>query len=341
LDSIYYDPSHPASFGSLQKLQIATSLPMSTIREWSTFQDTFTKHKQARNKIPRNKIKVSSINEQWQLDLCDMRKYEKDNKDFNWILTKIDCLSRKGDAVALKNKSAGEIIRGLIILFKNEKPLKIQADKGSEFTNKSVQELLKSLGILFFTANNDVKAAQVERYNKTMKGKMWKHFDFVKNTRWVEVLPKLVESYNKCKHSTIKMAPSEVNKLNMLDVYKTVYGNDQIAQNKFKFQVGDQVRIKKEKLTFEKGYEANFTQELFTISQRNCKPLPVYKVKDIKGEELDSIFYESELVKVGKIDYRKKFEIEKVIERKGNKVLVKWVGYPASFNEWIPRQKGL
>lgn len=127
----------------------------------------------------------------------------------------------------------------------------------------------------------------------------------------------------------------------MLDVYKTVYGTSQIVQNKFKFQVGDQVRIKKEKLTFEKGYEANFTQEIFTVSQRNCKPLPVYKLKDLRGEELDSIFYESELVKVGKLDYRKKFDIEKVLERKGNKILVKWVGYPSPFNEWIPRQKGL
>ena len=29
------------------------------------------------------------------------------------------------------------------------------------------------------------------------------------------------------------------------------------------------------------------------------------------------------------------FRIEKVLRKKGDKVLVKWLGYPDSFNSWI------
>jgi Integrase core domain len=343
LTKIYYDPSHPAGFSSLKNLHDATSIPMPAIKEWAESQSTITKYKQSKNKFPRNKIKVSSINELWQVDLIDMRKYEADNDGYKWGLTGINCFSRKANVIPLKNKSASEIIRALKILFKDEIPLKLQADKGSEFINKSVQDLLKSLGILFFTAKNpDTKAPFIERYNKSFKEPVWKWFDYANNTRWIEpVLPKFLKSYNNRIHSSIKMAPNSVNKLNMLAVYKTLYGSDKNKKIKFKFKVGDQVRIKKEKLTFEKGYETNFTQEIFTVSQRKRKPYPVYKVKDLKGEELDSIFYNSELVKVAKIDYRQTFEIEKVLATKGNKILVKWVGYNDSFNEWIVKKKGL
>lgn len=342
LAKIYYDSSHPAGFASLKKLQKATSIPLPVVREWSTYQDTITKYKRTRKKFPRNKIKVSSINEQWQVDLCDMRKYEAVNNGYTWIFTKIDCFSRVGAAIALKSKSASEIIRALTILFKVEKPLKLQSDRGTEFTNARVQKFLDDNNVLFFTADNpDTKCAMVERFNKSLKEPMWKKFDYEDNTVWYLDLPKFVKRYNNSVHSSIKMTPSNVNKLNMLEVYKTLYGSEKKGPIKFKYQVGDQVRIKKEKLTFEKGYEANFSIELFTISQRKGQSHPVYKVKDLNGVELTSIFYEPELVKVSKLDNRRKFKIEKVLERKGNEIKVKWEGYPDSFNQWIPKKKGL
>ena len=42
-------------------------------------------------------------------------------------------------------------------------------------------------------------------------------------------------------------------------------------------------------------------------------------------------FYEPELQKTSQDIYR----IEKVIRKRGNKALVKWLGYPDSFNSWI------
>ena len=53
-----------------------------------------------------------------------------------------------------------------------------------------------------------------------------------------------------------------------------------------------------------------------------------YVINDFNGEEVIGTFNEKELQKTN----QQKFRIEKVIERKGNKLYVKWKGYDNSFN---------
>ena len=60
--------------------------------------------------------------------------------------------------------------------------------------------------------------------------------------------------------------------------------------------------------------------------------IPVtYKITDYNREEIQGSFYEQELQKT----YQGTFRIEKVLKRQGDKCLVKWMGYPKSFNSWI------
>jgi hypothetical protein len=349
LAKIYYDPSHPAAYGSIQKLRKALpDIDKAKIAEWVTQQDPITLHKPARKKFSRLKIRVLYKDQQWQADLCDMQKYSDENDGYNYIMTVVDCFSKYAWALPLKSKHGVEIVTALKKIFKERKCTKLQTDRGKEFMNKVVQDFLSERDVKFFTANNpDIKAAIVERFNRTLKGKMWRFFTHKNTTRYVDVLPQLLKSYNNTVHSSIKMAPSEVSVLNQIEVYKNIYGEkgsnpERRPPIRYKFKVGEHVRIQKEKLKFEKGYEATFTKETFVIDRlmTHHRTHPVYKLKDLKGEELDSIFYESELVKVGKPDYRKTFDIEEVLEEKGNQMLVKWVGYPASFNQWIQKKKG-
>ena len=85
-------------------------------------------------------------------------------------------------------------------------------------------------------------------------------------------------------------------------MWETLYDNDVDKRVRFKFQVGDRVRISKVKRMFEKSYLPNFTKEMFTISKRFARQVPVYKLKDDAGEVLDGTFYEAELQKVIKED---------------------------------------
>ena len=152
--------------------------------------------------------------------------------------------------------------------FDVEPPKLAQFDDGLEFHNVGVKKLLEKHGIKYFSTNSDKKAAVVERFNRTLKTAMWRYF-YAKGTyKWVDVLDKLVQNYNNTKHSAILMKPSAVTKKNEAEVWTTLFHHLIAAESPLpKFKVDDMVRISKYKNTFTKGYEANFTEELFKIAK--------------------------------------------------------------------------
>ena len=101
-----------------------------------------------------------------------------------------------------------------------------------------------------------------------------------------------------------------------------------------KFKIGDIVRISKYKNIFTKGYTANWSEEVFVIKKvKNTVPW-TYVIRDLNEEEIVETFCEKELEKSN----QKKFKIEKVIKKKGDKLYVKWKGYNNSFNSWIDKK---
>ena len=57
-------------------------------------------------------------------------------------------------------------------------------------------------------------------------------------------------------------------------------------------------------------------------------------INDLNGKEIIGTFYEKELQKTNK----KEFRIEKVLQKKGDKLYVKWKGYDNLFNSWIDKK---
>ena len=163
---------------------------------------------------------------------------------------------------------------------------------------------------------------------------MWKQFTVQGNTRYLDMLAKLVKEYNNTKHSSIKMTPIEASKKkNQGTVYLNLYGDMETSRQKPKFKVGDKVRISKYKRkVFDKGYTPNWTEEVFTIDKIQYTNPLTYKLNDLNNEEIQGSFYEPELLKA-KQDV---FRIDKVIRRdyKKKQALVKWKGYSDDFNTW-------
>ena len=200
-------------------------------------------------------------------------------------------------------------------------------DDGNEFYNNNVIGLVE-----LYSTKNKEKSSIVERWIRTMKEKIWKYFTDNNTYTYIDVLPDLVEDYNNTVHSSIKMSPVEASKKkNELTVWRNLYP-DRYKINPLtpKFSVGDEVRISKEKTTFEKGYTARWTEEIFTITKiLNTKPV-TYIIADLQGKKIDGTFYEPELQKTE----QQVFRIEKVIQKEKGKSLVKWKGYSDKFNSW-------
>ena len=111
--------------------------------------------------------------------------------------------------------------------------------------------------------------------------------------------------------------------------------NEKSNEKDPKFKVGDHMRISKFKNVSAKGYTPNWSEEIFVVKKKIKNRVPWTQIiSDLNGEEIVGSFYEKELQKAN----QKKFRIEKVIKRKGNKLYVKWKGYNNSFNSWIDKK---
>ena len=79
---------------------------------------------------------------------------------------------------------------------------------------------------------------------------------------------------------------------------------------------------------------SKLVEEDFVIKKvKNTVPW-TYVISDLKGEEMFRTFYEKELQKPNP----KEFKVEKVIQRKDDKLYVKWKGYDNSFNSWTDKK---
>ena len=79
-----------------------------------------------------------------------------------------------------------------------------------------------------------------------------------------------------------------------VDVKSSMYidFNKEINKECTKFQVGDHVRIAKVKKIFGKSYVANWSGDVFVITEaKNTVPW-TYIISDQKGEEIVGTFYE-------------------------------------------------
>ena len=346
LTQMYYNPKRSGALGGVERLYRDVkkdgkyAISRAQLKKWLMKQDTYTLHKPARRHYKRNRVIVGGIDELWQMDLADMQTMAAENDGYRYLLVCIDVFSKYLWVIPLKTKTGPALVMAFKkILESGRKPEKIQTDQGTEFFNKHFKELMKKEEIHLYNTYNETKASVVERVIPTLKTRMWRYFTAKKTMRYIEVLQDLVDSYNRSKHRSIQKKPINVTQKNEREVWHTLYGEREKEEPvKYKFEVGDQVRISKMKRTFEKGYLPNFSKEIFTVSQQIARHPPVYKLKDYDQEELSGTFYNEELQKVIKED--DVYEVEKILKtrRKGKnkEVYVKWLGYPAKFNSWIP-----
>lgn len=320
--------------------------------DWLHDQETYSLHKQARRQgYQRTRTVVSCLDAQWQADIADMSNVRKENDNKPFLLTVIDVLSRYAWVIPLKDKRGDTVADTLEAIFKvsgRQPKFHLQTDEGKEFLNRHMERLCKKYGFEhFYTAEREIKAAIVERYIRTLKTYIYRYFTYYQTRRYIDVLPLLVKGYNARVHSAHGFPPVKVTSVNQEQVWQRLYPEHtteqehKIQREASRFKVGDHVRITKAKGTFVKGYVQNWTREVFVIADRRVKtPRITFELKDLAGEDITGTFVAEQLQKVKKPET---FLIEKVIrsrKKKGKQkeYLVKWAGYPESFNIWVPEK---
>lgn len=218
----YYDPSSSGSFSSVKNLKKKyPTHSVKSIQKVLGTQSTYTRFKPARHTFIRRKYNVHQSNYLWQSDLIVLKKYGKHNKNFKYIATCIDCFSKRGFAVPIKTKEGISVVDAfkIIIAQAKAKPKYLQCDFGKEYYNKDFKTFLKANDIQLFTVHSDKKAVIVERFNRTLMTRLAKWFHYSKTFNYIDIIDKIITSYNKSIHSTTSISPNNVNKYNEMDVW--------------------------------------------------------------------------------------------------------------------------
>ena len=264
-------------------------------------------HKPVRIRYTRNPTLANSIDHQWAADLTDMKNLSRYNKGVKYLLMVVDVLSKYAWVVPMKNKTGAE------------------------------------QKINHFNTQSDTKASVVERFNKTLKQRLYRALTANATLKYLDFLPDLVKGYNASVHNATGVAPKNVTMYNDGKVWKKLYSKKLFGafriSRKPTLKAGDKVMLSKVRRTFKKGYLPGWTEEIFIVDRVLNTYVPSYKIKEYDGTPVKGTFYEEELQKVDMGDKDTFFRIEKVLKRKDGKALVKWKGWPSKYDSWVDEKE--
>lgn len=305
LAEIFYDPKNPGSFGGVNRLMLASKVSLSKAKRFLKSQETYTSHKSVKHKFIRRKIVSPCIDYLWQMDLITITKGNRINEGTKYLLTCIDVLSRFAFVRPLQNKKSTTTKDALKSIFDNgRKPKFIQADEGKEFEG-SCRRFLSEENIVLFNNHSILKAAMIERFNRTLMTRISKYLTYTKGLKFIDRLDDFVDSYNSSHHRVIKCCPKDVNKFNAMDVWIKCYGKTPEEEegkhlniSKSTFKVGKFVRLKIMKQNFSKGYSPTFSQELYQIREVVSSKPVTYLLKNSENQDINGVFYPEEMSEV-------------------------------------------
>ena len=332
----YADPTAPGALGGLRRYARAHKLKDRQTRQVLQKELTYTLHRLPRRRFPTAPVMVLNIDQQWVADLVEMQPYWRENGGVRYLLTVVDVLSKYAWVRPLKRKTGAEVVQAFqSIVDEGRRPQTLQTDQGKEFYNATVQRWLQREGIRHFSTSGDAKAAIAERFNRTLKTRLYRYFTAANTFRYLDAIQPLVDQYNADVHRSIGMAPKDVDVTNEAQVWHRLYGQRvQTRKRRSPLQVGDMVRLTERVKPFKKGYLTQWTEEVFRIRRVLPGPVLTYKVEEFDDTPIRGTFYVQDLQKVT-VDLDQLWRIEKVLKRRRGQVLVRWKGWPSKYDSWI------
>ncbi len=353
LASIYFNTKHPASYAGPEKLYKTVkeegkfNIGRHRIKRWLQDQESYSLTKAARRQFPRSRVIVNGVDSLWDMDLMDMTSLSKQNDGYKYVLVAIDIFSRFAYGQPVQSKQGSDMVKAVEdILSGPRKPHSVRTDRGMEFRSKEFNKHLKRHDIHHrYALNTETKANYAERVIKTIKHKLFRYLLKHNTKRYIDVLQEIVDSYNRTYHRSLGTAPATITKdkegESRLQQY-LLRKQKEPRQKRYKYKLGQTVRISHVKSVFDREYSQKWTGELFHIDKRYKREgLPIYKLKDWSGDSIEGSFYEAELQSIH-VDETTEYRVEKVLKRrtlnKQKEVLVRWLHWPPKYDSWIPER---
>lgn len=353
LFDLYYNQKYHWGRDKLWKIALDKGIKISRrqVMDWLRNQELNQLYRQ---KKPIKNFQPTLLSKSYQqigLDIVDMQQYEV--RGHKYMLNAVDLFSRFAYSRALKTKSAKEVADAFkSILDEIKEPVSsIRTDNGSEFISAEWKKITADRNIkhIFSLPALPQSNGAIERLNGVLKRQIKKNVSQNDTYDWVEDLPNIIKRYNTTFHRIINTTPEKANSsAEPSKIRETMKKNMKTFKDTVDFQVGDNVRIRKDGNDGE-----NWSREVYTIAKVN-KPrtdltLASYRIKKRNGELVKEKFFNYDLLKISKIVENKrknpaeKFEVAKLvrpsIQNKVKGYIVRWKNYTAKDDTFQSRQQ--
>ena len=90
---------------------------------------------------------------------------------------------------------------------------------------------LKEEQITRYSTHGKLKSAIAERFNRTLKERMWHRFTAEITRNWIDMLDDFVSKYNNSYYGTIRMRPVDASKkANESEVWENLFRDDELTK---------------------------------------------------------------------------------------------------------------
>lgn len=361
----YHTPGNPEAFSGVTNVALQNRVSDNVAALALSESESYGLHRQYRRPARKNPYYTMYRRQQCQLDLIDVSQLSGNNRAYSYLVAMIDCFSRKAWVKPVVQKSGAHVAAALREIFHEmgELPEQIVCDRGTEFTNQEVANLLASHNIRLVHPNSEMKAAIVERFNRSLQSLLYKFMTENETRSYYGTLDALLASYNNRPHRSIgrltpNQAEQEVHKNEVASALRQHYAKAipkstvtrfeqgqslQEARVPPKYRVGETARIKTGfGMAFPRGYEEQFSRELFRVDDVNRRmAIPMYKLWSLNDRDrIDGGTYKEELQRVpGDVlrftVRRHRWKYYHDLQRWVPEMLVRWKGFDQRHDQWV------
>lgn len=205
----------------------------------------------------------------FQLDLTFFPRYKKQN-DNNYVLfTAININTRFAYAYYSKDKEMHTILDMLKQMEKKTVINSLTCDEGTEFTNNEFVKYCDNHNIdLYFVKNDSHKLGIINRFHRTLKDKLKKHFIATDNLNWIDAIDKIIYNYNHTVNTGIGIEPSKVDAFIEHQIVTLKRDITTLMNSKEElFKVGDKVRILNKNVVFQDKLLPKYSSTVFIVDK--------------------------------------------------------------------------